>query len=398
MVGSRLGRTEVPAMAIDVGVPRSRRAVLAAAVGGLAASAAHALSRPTPVLATDGQPVVQGADNIGSASTLIRSNTTTAFQGLADAGSGTAYGVRGRSNSTGGAGVVGQVGALTGANYGVRGLAASTSGGIGVRGEAPNLGVQGISTATTGITSGVFGQNASQNGAGVHGESTATGGFGGIGVEGAGPGIGVYGRASLDSGVGVYGSASSPTGVGVGAQGVSSAGLGIGVSGRATSNADTAVGVSGQAVGGVGVVGWVGNTGGPPPVAKSGVYGRCDTDSSSHGMYGRSAAGYGVRGLSTTGIGVFGEASGPTGTALKVSGKAVFSRSGKATVPTGQSTVIVSSVTVTAASLVLATIQGVGESGLYVKSVSLSVANSRFTIRLSKAVAANTLVGWFIVN
>jgi len=47
---------------------------------------------------------------------------------------------------------------------------------------------------------------------------------------------------------------------------------------------------------------------------------------------------------------------------------------------------------------VLETIQGVGESGLYVKSVSVSVANSRFTIRLSKAVTASTIVGWFIVN
>jgi hypothetical protein len=383
-------------MAIDVGVPRSRRAVLAAALGGLAASAAHALGRPTAALATDGQPVVQGADNSGSASTLVRSSTTTAFQGLADAASAPAYGVRGRSNSTAGAGVVGQVGALTGANYGVRGIAASTSGGIGVRGEAPNLGVQGISTTTTtGIRYGVCGQNASQNGAGVYGESTATSG---VGVEGAGPGIGVYGRASLDSGTGVYGAATSPTGLGVGAAGVSSAPIGVGVLGRAVNSADTAVGVSGQADGGIGVAGWVGNTGAPPPLAKSGVYGRCDTDSSSHGVFGRSAAGYGVRGLSTTGIGVLGEASGPTGTALKVAGKAVFSRSGKATVPTGQSTVIVTGVTIAAASLVVATIQGVGESGLYVRSVSLSVTNSRFTIRLSKAVAANTLVGWFIVN
>lgn len=385
-------------MAIDVGVPRSRRAVLVAAVGGLAASAAHALGRPTAALATDGQPVLQGADNSGSASTLVRSNTTTALQGLADAASGGSYGVRGRSNSTGGAGVVGQVIAATGANYGVRGIAASTSGGIGVRGEAPNLGVQGISTTTTGIRYGVFGQNASQLGAGVYGESTATGDFGGVGVEGAGLGIGVYGHASLDSGVGVYGSASSPTGVGVGAQGVSSAVLGIGVSGRASSSADTAVGVSGQAVGGIGVVGWVGNTGGPPPVAKSGVYGRCDTDSSSHGMYGRSAAGYGVRGLSTTGIGVFGEASGPTGTALKVSGKAVFSRSGKAKVLAGHASVVVSGITLTSSSLVLATIQGSGASGVYVRNVAVSVGSSLFTIRLSKAVAVDTNVAWFVVN
>ena len=64
------------------------------------------------------------------------------IQGLADAATGTAYGVRGRSNSTAGAGVVGQVVATSGTNYGVRGLAASAAG-VGVQGEGPWLGMRG---------------------------------------------------------------------------------------------------------------------------------------------------------------------------------------------------------------------------------------------------------------
>lgn len=41
-------------MSIDTTMPRSRRAVLAAAVGGLAALAAQALGRPLPARAANG--------------------------------------------------------------------------------------------------------------------------------------------------------------------------------------------------------------------------------------------------------------------------------------------------------------------------------------------------------
>jgi hypothetical protein len=244
----------------------------------------------------------------------------------------------------------------------------------------------------------VLGQNASEDGAGVYGQASATTGSGGTGVLGTGPGYGVWGAATVANRIGVYGQCASFSGAGVGVMGLTNGPSGTGVTGRADNGASSATGVFGRAIAGIGVVGWVGAAGGLTTSAKSGVFGQCDIDTSSAGVFGKSIAGYAVRGLSTTGIGVFGEASGPTGTALRVQGKAVFSRSGKATVQAGQSTVLVSGVTITAASLILATIQGVGETGLYVKSVSLSVANSRFTIRLSKAVAGNTLVGWFIVN
>jgi hypothetical protein len=319
------------AMAIDVTATRSRRALLAAAIGGLAASAAHALGRPTAALATDGQPVVQGADNSGSASTLVRSSTTTAFQGLADAATGAHFGVRGRSSSTSGIGMYGVAAAGSGSTIGVYGTGVSPAG-TGVKGEAPLRGVEGIATATTGGAVGVRAVTNAATGFGLAAENVAI--------------------------------ADDATAIGCQAQGVAIHSLATGIVGKglvAAANSPTGetVAVDGAVV---------------------------------------SPSGIGVRGVATTGVGVHGQANSAAGTGLKVTGKAVFSRSGKATVQAGQSTVMVSSVTITAASLVLATIQGVGESGLYVKSVSVSVSNSRFTIRLSKAVAANTLVGWFIVN
>lgn len=43
-----------------------------------------------------------------------------------------------------------------------------------------------------------------------------------------------------------------------------------------------------------------------------------------------------------------------------------------------------------------ATIQGAGESGLYLRGVVRNVPNNKFTIKLSKAVSANLPIAWFI--
>ena len=172
---------------------------------------------------------------------------------------------------------------------------------------------------------------------------------------------------------------------------------GVGVLGQNNHTSGFARGMVGVSPGGVGVQGWSGGVTAPASMTKTGVYGQCDIDSLSVGALGVSQNGTGVRGLSTNGIGLEGLAVNQGGTGLKVVGKAVFSRSGKATVLAGQSQVLVSGVPLTTSSLVLA-IQGTGAAGLYVRSVSVSVTNSRFTIRLSQNVAANTLVGWFIAN
>jgi hypothetical protein len=69
-------------------------------------------------------------------------------------------------------------------------------------------------------------------------------------------------------------------------------------------------------------------------------------------------------------------------------GEGVFAGSAKGTV-TG--------VALTTASLVLATLQQ-NLSGVYVRSAVPNVADSSFTINLSKAPSATANVAWFVVN
>ncbi len=105
-----------------------------------------------------------------------------------------------------------------------------------------------------------------------------------------------------------------------------------------------------------------------------------------------------------TGTGVVGESPGGTGvvasgrTALKVQGPAVFSRSGVLTVAAGHSSATKTGVALTAASLVLATIQG-NVAGVFVQGVTLVTgASGSFTIHLNKTVQAKIKVAWFAVN
>lgn len=381
-------------MAIDVTVPQSRRALLAAVFGGVATAAATAVAKPAAVLAADGQPILQGVDNAGSASTVVRSNSTTALQGVTDVATGANYGVRGRSSSSSGIGTVGVAAAAGGGTIGVSGTAVS-QGGVGVKGESPRHGLEGYATNTTEITAGVFGHVVSPQGIAVLAQNDANS-TSATGVKGQAAGYGVFGLGLGDA-VGVRGAANGDGGS-VGVQGDVGSITGIGVLGKNVHASQFARGLVGVAPGGVGVQGWSGSLVAPASMAKTGVFGQCDIDFASVGTLGVSASGTGVRGLSTTGIGVEALAVNASATGLKVIGKAQFSRSGKATVLAGQSQVIVNGIPLTSASLVLATIQGTGAAGLYVRSVSVSVSNSRFTIRLSQNVAANTLVGWFIAN
>jgi hypothetical protein len=133
------------------------------------------------------------------------------------------------------------------------------------------------------------------------------------------------------------------------------------------------------------------------------------------GVLGSVNGGTAVLGLSTSGIAVVGKSQGfgdgvhgeaPAGTGVKATGKvalqvqgpAVFDRSGIVTVAAGKSSVKKSGIALTAASLVLATIQG-NVAGVHVQGVTLvtGLAGS-FTIHLNKAVAAKTKVAWFALN
>jgi hypothetical protein len=183
--------------------PRSRRALLAAALGAGVATIASALGRPLPARAADGDPVVVGGEHTASSVTRFDTGATGA---IALWGNSTSQaGVYGHSTS--GNGVVGESSSGTG-------VAGSSTSGIGVVGFSPSsIGACGISQTNTGVQgfSGAFGNQpggiapaktgvhgyAAQdaNARGVHGETTA--------------GRGVYGQAT--SGHGVRGYATSGT-------------------------------------------------------------------------------------------------------------------------------------------------------------------------------------------
>ena len=185
------------------------------------------------------------------------------------------------------------------------------------------------------------------------------------------------------------------TGFGTGLNGTSDSGNGVfgvthgdgaGVHGQAGS--DSGTGVTGvNSGGGNGVFGEANNS------SASGVYGL--NGGTGFGVAGRAASGFGVLGDSADGVGVW--ANSQNATALKVTGKAKFSRSGVLAVAAGKSSATQTGVQLSPASLVLATLQQ-DRSGVWVRSAVPKVSAHSFTVHLSKTVPARTKVAWFVVN
>jgi len=217
-------------MAIDTVSPRSRRAVLAAALGGVGALVAQALGRPLPARGANGQAITVGGSFTGTSTTRLENTTATlsALELRSDVGlwvvgrgmgihgaatdvnrPGWGTAIRGTTANTEGRGVYGVASSSTGATYGVHGQSASSSG----------RGVYGVAASATGFTYGVYGRSSSPSGYGVYGYNSAASGFGnGVwGQTASSRGAGVFGRASSSSGdsSGVWGDASSPDGHGV---------------------------------------------------------------------------------------------------------------------------------------------------------------------------------------
>jgi hypothetical protein len=150
---------------------------------------------------------------------------------------------------------------------------------------------------------------------------------------------------------------------------------------------------------GNGVSGVVNNAG------ASGVYGQ--NGDTGFGVAGRANGGVGTLGDSANGVGVW--ASSANGTALQVTGlsqftgtaqffgTALFSNSGVLTIGAGKSSATQGGVTLTPASLVLATVQQ-DRAGVWVRSAVPNVAKHSVTVHLSKPVPARTRVAWFVVN
>jgi hypothetical protein len=373
--------------------PSSRRAVLAAALGGLAALVAQALGRPAPTRAgTDGDVAlneVRGVTSetgvtmyVGLTPALV-GKITGPYGGTAVSGDGGSYGV-----GVAGTGLYGVIG--TGKGFaGIRGTADVGTGAYGYSGPLADAPPDPINT-------GAYGYAAQDSTArGVAGQTTA--------------GRGVEGKAT--TGIGVYGSSNTNFAV----QGRTTGG-GIGVIGESST---ATAGVVGKSNGSTGVYGYsTGESGLADIPAKTGVLGRASQDASARGVWGQSNAGIGVQGDASTGHGVYGQATtgkavrgaataaggvgvraeAPlTGTALQVSGKAIFSRSGKVAIAAGRSYVTKTAIPLSSSSLVLAVLQ-TNRSGIYVRAAVVNPATSSFTIYLNTAVRATTYVAWFVLG
>ncbi|HEX2221958.1 MAG TPA: hypothetical protein VHK06_05485 [Candidatus Limnocylindria bacterium] len=236
-----------------------------------------------------------------------------------------------------------------------------------------SLGVQGESHDPQGLGTGVFGLGGFVEGGssiGVHGD-------GDTGLLGTGA---FFGGASLSwaLGVGMYGSASdsAPPPVHLGA------------------------GVIGQSDEMAGLVGFTGLEA-PQPTPHTGIYGRSTTGGTAgRGLAGHCPQGIGLLGQTDTGTGVRAYAGQPAGLALRVSGRAAFDRSGRATIATNASSVTVTppNFYATSSTFVLATLQQ-NRAGVHVQSVVVTTGSAgRFTIHLNKPVPAATSVAWMAVN
>jgi len=128
-------------------------------------------------------------------------------------------------------------------------------------------------------------------------------------------------------------------------------------------------------------------------------------DSPDVGVFGTAGA-VGVRGegffgmvasgaFGGTGLRTWGGLGEGNDIALDVRGKALFSRSGRATIAAGQSTKKINVTGVTWSSLVFAVLRS-NRSGRYVRAVVPTTGS--FTIYLNTSVTSSTYVVWFVVN
>ena len=287
-------------MAVDPVVPRSRRNVLMASLGGLAALLVSRLAQPEETDATTGTMVYgtvmdEGVDATSLTSagglTAIFHNTGsgTALQAIAAGASQPA--ITGANTSSG-------IGVMGGSASGI-GVEGASTGGNGVYGQSTSgQGVLGISTSGSGVigqsttSAGVIGVTAATSEPGLYGLSTANN-TGVIGLS-QGPGFvlppsspaktGVYGLATQDAAaVGVKGESTAGTGT----SGVSA--TGVGVQGSSTSGA----GVQGSSTSGAGVAGSSASGAGMAGSSTSGA-GVVGSSSSSYGLLATSASASGV--------------------------------------------------------------------------------------------------------
>lgn len=147
-------------MSLDTTVPHSRRALLAAALGAVAASVAGALDQPAPVRAGSDGDVVLGATNTSGSTTIIQNTTTTA---AALKGKGTSGdGLDGESSGNLKSGVYGHTSSSL--SFGVYGAGPASQGYLGGSLHEEN-------------PVGVYGHVSSADAYAVYGEGLGTSGY-----------------------------------------------------------------------------------------------------------------------------------------------------------------------------------------------------------------------------
>jgi hypothetical protein len=217
-------------MSVDPSAPRSRRAILASALGGLGAVVASRLIKPETVSANPGDAVLVDGTFSGAGTTAISSTATTGA--AIDGSTAEATGLKGSSTdntpvpdfsvASNRTGVIGAAGAT---DIVEKEISANTD----------EVGVYGFST-TSANSSGVWGDSF---------DGTGVSGTGGTGVFGAGYyGVYAFGRVAV-TGEGYY----TETGV-YGYSGALAAPLpppGVGVQATAGSTSQIALNVTGKA-------------------------------------------------------------------------------------------------------------------------------------------------------
>ena len=278
--------------------PRSRRALLAAALGGLAATAAAALGRPLDANAAAGSNLIIGsqANNAATADTQLITNSSviafkllqngpgTALMGHATPTSGATRGVYGRSDSPNGDGVQARNAGAAGTGAAMRAFGGNNVGLDASTASASKVAIHAVNSAVDG-TAALF-----ENTSGAISEAAGpalraySGGGSNADVHPGGSGWDAAGEFA-----GPHGVIGAATGNGYGIIGISSGGRGVhGV-------ASSGDGVYGFSTSSVGVHGFSNNN--------AAVFGESST---SHGVRGDSSSGNGVFGDSTSGRGVLG--------------------------------------------------------------------------------------------
>lgn len=324
--------------AIETITRKSRRAVIAGALGGIGAWALAGVGKASPVHA-EGQAVVVGGEYTDASSvTYIKNSSNDEVV------------IKGESAANG-SGVYGQ--SATGSGV----TAVSTSG----------FGLNALSTNGTGIRA--FG--------------------GGIAVDAQGTTIGVQGSGTT---IGIAGT--SDTGIGISAH--SNHGIALAAS---TSDDEAVHGLS-TATGKAAVVGWnrgqstgvmgVSNASAdltlPDARGTTGVFGYSAINTSSKGVNGQSTAGTGIYGAATSGY------------AIRGSGRVRFEKvSGVATIGAGSKAKTISpGVNVTSSSFVLLSPRAsLGGRDLW---FTVDASANTITIHISSARSSGTPVGWLLLS